>query len=203
VIGAPDFDPLAGVPYGYGGSLGTSKFSATALLTASLRLPAGAVVTRVELEACDSSTTQQVAIQMFSGTPGPPPTSEFLTGVIGTGVTETPGCVSVSAAPIPQASPVVIDNERTTYRINASAPSTNAALTAVRVYHTLQVSPAPAVATFADVPTSHPFFRFVEALAASGITVGCGGGNFCPDAALTRGQMAVFLSLGLGLHFAP
>ena len=31
----------------------------------------------------------------------------------------------------------------------------------------------------------------------------CGGGNFCPDAPLTSGQMAVFLSLGLGLHFAP
>jgi hypothetical protein len=38
---------------------------------------------------------------------------------------------------------------------------------------------------------------------ASGITAGCGGGNYCPDAPLTRGQMAVFLSKGLGLHFAP
>jgi hypothetical protein len=65
------------------------------------------------------------------------------------------------------------------------------------------VSPAPATATFGDVPTSHPFFRYVEALVASGITAGCGGGNYCPDAALTRGQMAVFLSKALGLHFAP
>jgi hypothetical protein len=48
----------------------------------------------------------------------------------------------------------------------------------VRVYYQLQVSPAPAVATFNDVPTGHPFFRFVEALAASGITAGCGGGNY-------------------------
>jgi hypothetical protein len=53
------------------------------------------------------------------------------------------------------------------------------------------------------VPTTHPFFQFVEALVASGITAGCGGGNYCPDAALTRGQMAVFLSKALGLHFAP
>lgn len=45
----------------------------------------------------------------------------------------------------------------------------------MRVYYTLQVSPAPAVATFSDVPTSHPFFRFIEALVASGITAGCGG----------------------------
>jgi hypothetical protein len=34
-------------------------------------------------------------------------------------------------------------------------------------------------------------------------TAGCGGGNYCPDAPLTRGQMAAFLSKALGLHFAP
>ena len=41
----------------------------------------------------------------------------------------------------------------------------------------------------------------VEALAASGVTAGCGTGtDFCPNAPLTRGQMAVFLSKALGLH---
>jgi len=62
-----------------------------------------------------------------------------------------------------------------------------------------QVSPAPATATFADVPTGHSLFQFVEALAKSGITGGCGMGNFCPGSPLTRGQMAVFLAKGLGL----
>ena len=71
----------------------------------------------------------------------------------------------------------------------------------VRLFYKLRVSPAPAVATFADVPTTHGLFQFVEALAASGISGGCGGGNFCPDAPLTRGQMAVFLAAALGLHF--
>jgi hypothetical protein len=64
-----------------------------------------------------------------------------------------------------------------------------------------QVSPAPATATFADVPTGHPFFQFVEALNASGITGGCGGGNYCPNNPVTRGQMAVFLSKALGLSW--
>jgi len=64
-----------------------------------------------------------------------------------------------------------------------------------------QVSPAPGSASFNDVPTGHPFFQFIEALAASGITAGCGGGNYCPDAPLTRGQMAVFLSKALGLYW--
>jgi hypothetical protein len=71
----------------------------------------------------------------------------------------------------------------------------------VNVYYKLQISPAPATATFTDVPTSHWAFRYVEALAASGISGGCGGGNFCPDANVNRAQMAVFLADALGLHF--
>ena len=69
----------------------------------------------------------------------------------------------------------------------------------MRILWHRQVSPAPALATFNDVPTSHPFFQYIEALAASGITGGCGGGNYCPDNPLTRGQMAVFMSKALGL----
>jgi hypothetical protein len=63
------------------------------------------------------------------------------------------------------------------------------------------VSPAPAVARFTDVPTTHPQFRWVEALAASGIASGCTADRFCPDVALTRSQMALFLAVALGLHF--
>jgi hypothetical protein len=64
------------------------------------------------------------------------------------------------------------------------------------------VSEAPAVATFpADVPTTHPYFRFIEALAAAGITGGCGPQQYCPNQAITRGEMAVFLAAALGLHF--
>ena len=70
-----------------------------------------------------------------------------------------------------------------------------------RVQWLRQVSAAPGAATFTDVPTGHPFFRFVEALVSSGITGGCGGGNYCPDSPVTRGQMAVFLATALGLNF--
>lgn len=56
------------------------------------------------------------------------------------------------------------------------------------------------VPTFLDVPSDHPFYPFVEALSDSGITAGCGGGNFCPNEPVTRGQMAVFLAKALGLH---
>jgi hypothetical protein len=66
-----------------------------------------------------------------------------------------------------------------------------------------QVSPPPATPTFGDVPASDGAWSHIEALSASGITAGCGGGNYCPDATLTRRQMAVFLAKALGLHWSP
>ncbi len=46
---------------------------------------------------------------------------------------------------------------------------------------------------FADVPASHWAAAWIKQLAAEGITSGCGGGNYCPDTAVSRAQMAVFL----------
>lgn len=63
------------------------------------------------------------------------------------------------------------------------------------------VSPAPAQASFTDVPTTDFGFQYIEALAASGITGGCGGGKFCPDSPISRRQMAIFLAKALGLHW--
>ena len=71
----------------------------------------------------------------------------------------------------------------------------------VEIWWKRLVSASPSDPTFLDVPTSHPFYDYIEALAASGITGGCGNGNYCPDAPLTRGQMAVFLAKALGLNW--
>jgi hypothetical protein len=71
----------------------------------------------------------------------------------------------------------------------------------VEVWWKRSVSPAPGAATFNDVPTSYIYFRAIEALAASGITSGCGNGNFCPNQAVTRGELAKFLANALGLHW--
>lgn len=46
---------------------------------------------------------------------------------------------------------------------------------------------------------SSVFESDIEALAAAGITSGCGGTNFCPNQSVTRGQMAAFLVRALGL----
>src|SRR5262249_22218499 len=55
-------------------------------------------------------------------------------------------------------------------------------------------TPPPCTGVFADVPCPSPLFvNWIEALAAEGITGGCGGGNFCPTVPVRRDQMAVFL----------
>jgi len=56
------------------------------------------------------------------------------------------------------------------------------------------ITPPAATGTkFPDVPGNYWAASWVEELANQGITAGCGGGNFCPDAIVTREQMAVFL----------
>jgi S-layer family protein len=81
--------------------------------------------------------------------------------------------------------------------------SGSSALGGVRIFWRRQISPPPDTPTFNDVPADDPAFAYVEALVASGITGGCGTNppRYCPDAPLTRRQMAVFLSKALGLHW--
>ena len=94
----------------------------------------------------------------------------------------------------------IIDNLSNTYGLRVTASTEG--FRSVKVYYKRVLSPAPATATFGDVPTNHQFFRVVEALAASGVTQGCGNGNFCPNDAVTRGAMASFLARALGLFWA-
>ena len=53
--------------------------------------------------------------------------------------------------------------------------------------------PPPCAGIFGDVTCPSQFANWIEGLHVEGITAGCGGGNFCPAAPVTRAQMAVFL----------
>jgi len=59
--------------------------------------------------------------------------------------------------------------------------------------------PAGALANhrFTDVATGAFYHAAVSAIADAGITLGCGGTNFCPDDPVTRGQMAAFMHRSL------
>jgi hypothetical protein len=159
-----------------------------------VRLPEGALVSYLEMYSC--GVLPNFVQTWFRGAK----TDASWSLVSGPGSPGS-GC-SVTSVTI---APVVIDNSTTSYNVEAGFSANNPGLTLAgyRIGYKLQISPDPTTATFADVPVGHPFHRFVEALYASGITGGCGGGNYCPDAPVTRGQMAVFLAGALGLHWAP
>lgn len=66
------------------------------------------------------------------------------------------------------------------------------------------VPPPCSTAPFNDVPASSPLCPWIQELAHRGVTTGCGGGNFCPGAIVTREQMSVFLlSTEEGQGYAP
>jgi hypothetical protein len=59
-------------------------------------------------------------------------------------------------------------------------------------------------ADFLDVPQADIFHDFVETLVRNGVTVGCGGGQYCRNDSVTRAQMAVFLLKSkLGSAYVP
>jgi len=167
--------------------------------TAALQVPSGALLKSVRYDVCDASggsgalvTGALVVTDQLGNVQATSPTIDSA----GT------GCESITTDLTGLA--LTVDNNTKHYSVvvsltNAGAPLVG--LAGIAVGYQLQVSPSPGAATFGDVPTSHPFFQYVEALAASGITGGCGGGNYCPDTAVTRGQMAVFLAKALGLQF--
>jgi hypothetical protein len=66
-------------------------------------------------------------------------------------------------------------------------------------------APPPATGTvFNDVPLGSFAASFIEALAAAQVTSGCGFGNYCPNDAVTREQMAVFiLRMADGPEYVP
>ncbi len=53
--------------------------------------------------------------------------------------------------------------------------------------------PAGSGTVFSDVSSGHWAVSWIEKFAQDGITQGCGGNNYCPESAVDRTQMAVFL----------
>ena len=180
---------------------------------APLHLPSGAKVVSLELGYYDSNAAAAERASLwvcdFLGnncvlhpSAGDGPADCNPPGYICSGIANAPGSGYLFSTVIAD-DDITIDNLNNQYFLEAANDTFDGTtrVASVIVGYVLRVSPPPGTATFNDVPVSHPFFQFVEALARSGITAGCGGGNYCPDAPLTRGQMAVFLAKALGLQW--
>ena len=204
VVSAQELSPITStMTWGYfiGGRYTTTTSGAA--FETTLRLPEGSLITRLVMDSCDNSTTGEV--QVWINKCVSPFNACTIVGQTTSGILFSDGgaCESVETV-LP--TPEQVDNVANVYYVHAQNDGsfTNATrINAVRIYYKLQVKPGPDTATFNDVPKSSSIFKFVEALYASGITAGCGNNNYCPDAPVTRGQMAVFLSVALGLHWAP
>jgi hypothetical protein len=187
--------------YNTGGGVGdVSYVSGDTFTDAALHLPNGAIWDSTRLWANDANAAADIGFFLFQAcqpTAGP---GAVVFTILGSGLTT--GSAGNQSLVVTVAPTTTIDNNACHYWVRARFDAAGLILQKARTQFRLQVSAAPAVATFPnDVPTTHPFFRFVEAMAASGLTGGCGTGSYCPDTAVTRGQMAVFLSTALGLHF--
>ena len=205
-IGNWDFDP-AETAQTYEGTTGQNlqlvRFSTgdnSGFITGP-QLPDGAVLTSVTFHLCDSSAIDQHWIALVLSCASVDTICAILGSPIVSISNDVTPCVEYTQDLT--AFNYVVNNETQRVALVATPGVNNVtnSLSGAVIRYKLQVSPAPANPTFGDVPTSHPFFQFIEALAKSGITSGCGGGNFCPDNPVTRGQMAVFLAKALGLQF--
>lgn len=63
--------------------------------------------------------------------------------------------------------------------------------------------PTPPSQRFADVLPTNTFYNFIDRLAVLGITVGCGGNNYCPDDPVKHEQMAAFMNRAIGVPNPP
>ena len=161
---------------------------------ASVNIPTGAVIDYIGLESY--STCAGVAgVELWQVTDG------FTSGIATFSSTAHGYGTDYNANPIGFQLAQNAHNALVLQVELSSACANYPAFTWVEVWWRRTVSPPPGSPTFNDVPASDPGFQYIEALVASGITAGCGGGNYCPDSGLTRRQMAVFLSKALGLHW--
>jgi hypothetical protein len=80
------------------------------------------------------------------------------------------------------------------YGVNDNTLRQQMAVFLLKAKYGVCYAPPPCTGTvFLDVPCPSQFGAWIEALAAEGITGGCGGGNYCPQDPVRRDQMAVFL----------
>ncbi|WP_457676866.1 carboxypeptidase regulatory-like domain-containing protein [Thiolapillus sp.] len=90
------------------------------------------------------------------------------------------------------------------YCPDANVTRAEMAIFLLRAEHGASYTPPPATGTvFGDVAQGDFGAAWIEQLVSEGITSGCGGGNYCPNDPVTRGQMAVFIQRGFNLPIHP
>jgi hypothetical protein len=160
-------------------------------MESSVELPDGASILGVEIVGCDQSIENGLSVTLAECT------IDDCISVVGVQSVGT-GCGYFRTGVFQD---IRVRNRVSSYVVEVeSGPDASVRFSAVRVFYRLNVGPAPVSASFTDVPKSHPFYQYVEAMKAAGLTNGCGPMSFCVDAPATRGELAKFLATALGLN---
>jgi hypothetical protein len=202
-MGAAEFLPKDSST-AYATSVSPSQRYATgccAVFQTTPHIPGGALLTYLEFDYCDSDPGDYLSLQLsdcdYLGICNYPPMAQI----------DTP--LAASACGVydwidltPLNYTVNNTSRRLLLEVYTSSGSGDKTFYGAVMGYKLQVSQPPGSPTFNDVPTNDFGYQYIEALAASGITGGCGNNNFCPDSPVTRRQMAIFIAKALGLSWS-
>ena len=184
--------------------------SPAAYLYTSLHLEPGIEVTRLCARVYDTDPGHELIVQLgaFESGDGEVAPASAILQSLSTGVQAVPGYALLCADLNP---PLQIRNMgdvnqdgqvgTVQYWVGAQIPACDVMAGPIILTWHRPVSPAPDRATFSDVRSTHRYFRFIEALAAAGVTAGCGAGRYCPEEPITRGEVAVYLAAALSLYW--
>jgi len=189
---------------GYGTHVSPSERYATssgAVFQATPHIPGGALLTYLEFDFCDTSSVESMSLDLsdcdYLGICNYPPMASIVTPV------NTSACgVYYWTDLTPLNYTVNNTSRRLLLEVQTGSGGIDKTFYGAVIGYKLQVSQPPGTPTFNDVPVADFGFQYIEALAASGITGGCGGGSYCPDSPVTRRQMAIFIAKALGLSWS-
>jgi len=183
-------DPIATTGFGYRYFTGGSK-----IFIGSVSIPSGVIIDYLGLTNCDADGGH-FGFTLYD-------TTAIAYSVVGTVNSTGNACeTEYNGSALGYSYSQNAGHNLEIYIYQTGAPTDGSAgVLSAEVWWRRQVHDGPSTATFSDVPTNHPFFKFVEALHAAGITGGYPDGRFGVNDSLTRGQMAVFLSTALGLNW--
>jgi hypothetical protein len=186
-------------------------------LAASASSGAGHTVTWTLTDGTIDSGQGTSAIAFTSGGPGTTMRFQLVDSLAGCDVPAADALVSVDFLDVPPLHPFH-DFVNTVARNGVTAgcgggdycpaaPASRAQMAVFLLkskYGSGHVPPPASGALFADVPQGTFAADWIEELATLGVTGGCGSGNYCPTAPVTRAQMAIFLlKTQLGPAYVP
>lgn len=151
----------------------TSSFTTASTQTANITVTtAGAadLVIPVQLEVITSATAQQA----FTDVPSTSSFTDFVYLLSKFGITS--GCDVSPARFCP--GDTVMQSQMAVFVIRSLAGDSFA---------------YPTTPYFSDVPSTHVMFKYIQKMREWNINPGCGGGKFCPETPVTRGQMAQYM----------